>query len=72
VNQNYPSLTEQNLNPEILKKKFFNGVDGPNLNAPAIYALFKREDSGAFKIGRKWFWPTHLFIQWWESQSGKK
>lgn len=67
--ENYPTLKAQNLSPDMLKRDFFNGVDGPALNTPAIYALFKRSGSGAFKIGKKWFWPTHLFIKWWESQA---
>ena len=68
----YANLPRNGVSPEILKEKFFNGIDGPKLNLIAIYALFHREDSTAFKIGRKWFWPTRLFISWWESQAGNK
>ena len=69
---NYENLTEKNVNPQILKQKLFNGVDGPNLNLPAVYALFQREDCPAFKIGHKWFCPTHLWIEWWEGQAKNK
>jgi hypothetical protein len=57
------------LDPETIKKEFFNGVNTPNLNLPAIYGLFKRDDFPGLKIGRKWFVPTNLFIEWLENQA---
>ena len=57
------------LDPETIKREFFNGKDMPNLNLPAVYGLFKRQDFPGMKIGRKWFAPTHLFLQWLEQQA---
>ncbi|HBK67679.1 MAG TPA: hypothetical protein DDZ91_03475 [Firmicutes bacterium] len=67
---NYPNLKGiSNVNPAILKERFFNGEDGPNLNLMAIYELFRREDFPTIRIGRKLFAPTHLFIKWWDGQA---
>lgn len=57
------------LDPEIIKREFFSGKGMPNLNLPAVYALFKREDFPGFKIGRKWFVPSHKFLEWLDKQS---
>jgi hypothetical protein len=64
---NLPKL----LDPEIIKREFFSGDGMPNLNLPAVYALFKRKDFGGFKIGRKWYIPTHKFLEWLDKQAGK-
>jgi hypothetical protein len=63
---NLPKL----LDPEIIKREFFSGNDMPNLNLPAVYALFKRKDFPGMKIGRKWFVPTHKFLEWLDKQAG--
>ncbi len=65
VNTDLPRM----LDPETIKREFFNGKDMPNLNLPAVYGLFKRNDFPGMKIGRKWFVPTHLFIEWLEEQA---
>jgi hypothetical protein len=59
------------LDPETIKKEFFSGEGMPNLNTAAVYELFKRKDFPGMKIGRKWFVPTHLFLQWLDKQAGK-
>lgn len=60
------------IDPDFVKSNIFNGVNGPKLNTNAIYALFKRQDSPAFKIGRKWFAPKEQFLAWLDKQALNK
>lgn len=60
------------IDPDFVKNNIFNGVNGPKLNTNAIYALFKRQDSPAFKIGRKWFAPKEQFLAWLDKQALNK
>ena len=65
MNNNLPRL----LTPALIKQEFFNGKDAPNLNQAAIYGLFQRENFPKIKIGRKWFVPTDLFLQWLDQEA---
>ncbi len=67
MNNNLPRL----LTPALIKQEFFNGEDMPNLNQAAIYGLFQREDFPSLKIGKKWFVPTNLFLEWLEKEAQK-
>ncbi len=67
-NRNLPRM----LDPEIIKREFFNGEEMPNLNLPAVYGLFKRQDFPGMKIGRRWYVPTHLFLRWLDDQALKE
>ena len=60
------------LDPETIKKEFFSGDNMPNLNLNAVYELFHRDDFPSIKIGRKWYIPTHLFLQWLDKQAMNK
>ena len=60
------------LDPEMVKKEFFNGENQPKLNLPAVYSLFKREDFPSMRIGRKWYTVTPLFLEWLENQCLRK
>jgi hypothetical protein len=60
------------LDPETIKKKFFCGDHMPNLSINAVYELFHRKDFPSIKIGRKWYVPTHLFLQWLDHQAMNK
>ncbi len=67
MNDNLPRL----LNPPMIKELFFNGKDMPNLNLPAVYGLFHREDFPKIRIGKKLFTPTNLFLEWLEKEARK-
>jgi hypothetical protein len=67
MNNGLPRL----LTPAIIKQEFFNGKDMPNLNLPAVYGLFQREDFPKIRIGRKLFVPTNLFLEWLEKEAQK-
>jgi len=64
VKKELPRLME----PRTAKNYIFNGVDGPNLNLPGVYTLFKTEGFPSMKIGRKWFASTHLILAWIDNQ----
>lgn len=60
------------LDPEMIKREYFSGENQPSLNITAIYNLFKRKDFPGFKIGKKWYIPRHLFLEWLDNQAIKK
>ncbi len=57
------------MGPVELQKYIFNGVDGPKLNLPNIYYLFRQEGFPSYKIGRKHYTVTHLFLEWLDNQA---
>lgn len=67
-NSNLPRL----MDPETVKREFFNGVTQPKLNLPAVYALFRQDGFPSMRIGRKWYTVTSLFIDWLEKQCREK
>ena len=67
-NRNLPYL----LDPETVKKEFFSGEGMPNLNLAAVYKLFRREDFPSFKIGRRFYVPRDLFLDWLNGQAKRK
>lgn len=67
-NRNLPYL----LDPETVKREFFSGEGMPNLNLAAVYRLFKREDFPSLRVGRRFYVPSNLFLEWLDKQAKGK